>query len=560
MCGGAVMGKIRAHAYLINRDLSEIDVGYFMLGIAGAADGTAADGPQDISADPAYFTRHLVRAAEAGNLGFESGYTYAQSYARDQAVRTWFPAFQLSILPSEYVPPRDFEVCIRYVLDNGNYMIVRSSSSSPTNEYYNSSGTLLLRTGAFWSSRLYYDADGRFRTLMVTNLAGGLPTPESDWFIAEVVAFREGLQIPTSGQIYDMQLGTEARYKLAEFFSGIPVSEDPYSPGGTSGPATGDGTFDFSSDPVDFQAAPTIGAYDTGMVSMYVPSAGDLRGLASYLWAGPFDPQNFRKLVADPMDAIIGLSILPLTAAEIGTQSAELMVGNISTGLTMPLATRQYVVVDCGTVNVLPKWGAYLDFSPYSKLQLFLPYIGYVDVSPDDCMNGTISVRYTVDLLSGTCVVQVKCQDHVLYEFAGTCSCSCPVTAGQYQNVVTSALKLGSALASSVTSLGGMLGALDDVANTAVSAAKPAISRSGGFGGSSGLMGHQVPYLILTVPRMCTPGDQSAMMGYPSFVTETLGDLSGYCVVDTIHLSGIPGASTADLEEIDQLLKGGVYL
>lgn len=334
---------------------------------------------------------------------------------------------------------------------------------------------------------------------------------------------------------------------------------DPYSPGGTSEPAVGDGTFDFSSEPVDFQSAPTIGAYDTGMVSMYVPSAADLRSLAAYLWAGPFDPNNFRKLVADPMDAIIGLSILPLTAAEIGTTAATLEVGNVSTGLSMPLASRQYVVVDCGTVNVLPKWGAYLDFSPYSKLQLFLPYIGYVDISPDDCMNGTISVRYTVDLLSGTCVVQVKCQDHVLYEFAGTCSCSCPVTAGQYQNIVTSALKLGGALMSSVTSLGGALGALDDVANTAVSAAKPAISRSGGFGGSSGLMGHQVPYLILTVPRMCTPGDQDQMIGYPSYVTKTLGDLSGYVQVDTIHLAGIP-ASRAEQEEIVSLLHEGVYL
>lgn len=348
----------------------------------------------------------------------------------------------------------------------------------------------------------------------------------------------------------------ECREVLA---SGEWTVPDPYSPGGTSGPDMGDGTFDFSSQPVDFQAAPTIGAYDTGMVSMYVPSAADLRSLAAYLWAGPFDPNNFRKLVADPMDAIIGLSILPLTAAEIGTLSAELMVGNISTGLTMPLASRQYVVVDCGTVNVLPKWGAYLDFSPYSKLQLFLPYIGYVDISPDDCMNGTISVRYTVDLLSGTCVVQVKCQDHVLYEFAGTCSCSCPVTAGQYQNIVTSALKLGGALMSSVTSLGGMLGGLDEVANTAVSAAKPAISRSGGFGGSSGLMGHQVPYLILTVPRMCTPGDQDQMIGYPSYVTKTLGDLSGYVQVDTIHLAGIP-ASRAEQDEIVALLREGVYL
>lgn len=388
-----------------------------------------------------------------------------------------------------------------------------------------------------WSSSMLHDGQTNIgatpRSLNITVLGGNRIRLESQ---------------------YSLSYGNTAIYDYRV------VQGDPYAQGGTSGPGGGDGTFDFSSQPVDFQSSPSIGAYDTGMVSMYVPTSANLRSLAAYLWAGPFDPDNFRKLVADPMDAIIGLSILPLTAAEIGTQSAELMVGNISTGLTMPLATRQYVVVDCGTVNVLPKWGAYLDFSPYSKLQLFLPYIGYVDISPDDCMNGTISVRYTVDLLSGTCVVQVKCLDHVLYEFAGTCSCSCPVTAGQYQNVVTSALKLGGALMSSVTSLGGMLGALDDVANTAVSAAKPAISRSGGFGGSSGLMGHQVPYLILTVPRMCTPGDQNVMMGYPSFVTEVLGDLSGYCVVDTIHLSGIPGASTADLEEIDQLLKGGVYL
>lgn len=406
------------------------------------------------------------------------------------------------------------------------------------------------------------------RAYVETNIYGAISTFEIDGitlYVNAVAGLRHATYSYTITPIvnYPGPGGSGDTYDFVEWLISndyIRVAGGPYEPGGTSGPGGGDGTFDFSSQPVDFQSAPSIGAYDTGMVSMYVPSAANLRDLASYLWAGPFDPQNFRKLLADPMDAVIGLSILPLTAAEIGTQSAELMVGNVSTGLTMPLATRQYVVVDCGTVNVLPKWGAYLDFSPYSKLQLFLPYIGYVDISPDDCMNGTISVRYTVDLLSGTCVVQVKCQDHVLYEFAGTCSCSCPVTAGQYQNVVTSALKLGGALMSSVTSLGGMLGALDDVANTAVSAAKPAISRSGGFGGSSGLMGHQVPYLILTVPRMCTPGDQNVMMGYPSFVTEVLGDLSGYCVVDTIHLSGIPGASTADLEEIDQLLKGGVYL
>lgn len=342
------------------------------------------------------------------------------------------------------------------------------------------------------------------------------------------------------------------------------AAPDPYAPGGESGPGGGDGTFDFSSQPIEFQDAPLIGAYDTGMISIYVPTAEDLQSLSAYLWAGTFDINNFKKIMADPMDAIIGLSILPVTDTQIGTSMATLDVGNISTGISMPKANKQYVVVDCGTVNILPKWGSYLDFSPYSKLQLFLPYIGYVDISPDDCMNTSISVRYTIDILSGTCVVQVKCADHVLYEFSGMCSCSCPVTAGQYQNIVISALKLGGSIASAAAAAdaGSIRGAISGAlgAGSAIQESfKPAISRSGGFGGSSGLMGHQYPYLILTIPRMCLPGKQDKMIGYPSFVTKNLGQLNGYCVVDTIHLAGVP-ASEEEQSEIVELLKGGVYL
>lgn len=370
--------------------------------------------------------------------------------------------------------------------------------------------------------------------------------------------------------------GAFARYVLNDDQRYVPIHEyfanltpiihntDPYAPGGISEPDAGDGTFDFTSQPVDFQNAPSIGAYDTGMITIYVPSASELRSLASYLWAGAFDLENFRKLVADPMDAIIGLSILPVTAAEIGVTGSTLVVGNISTLLSMPRANRQYVVIDCGTVQILPKWGAYLDFAPYSKLQLFLPYIGFVDISPDDCMNGTISVKYTVDILSGTCVAQVKCKDHVLYEFSGTCSCSCPVTAGQYQNILLGAFRMAGALGSMagaavMNNIPGTANAITEAANTVLDSVKPTISRSGGFGGSSGLMGHQFPYLILTVPRLCLPERQNQMIGYPSYVTKTLGDITGFCKIDVAHLAGIP-ASEDEQNEILELLKEGVYL
>ena len=354
--------------------------------------------------------------------------------------------------------------------------------------------------------------------------------------------------------------------QLATFFNACPSysrDKDPYEEVGDSEPGGyGDGTFDFTSTDIDFQGVPSIGAYNTGMISMYVPSAAQLGSLSSYLWAGAFDPDNFKKLVADPMDTIIGLSIVPLTAAQIGTTGATLMVGNISTGLSMPKATSQYVVVDCGSVSVLPKYGAYLDYAPYAKLQLFLPYIGYINISPDDVMGSSIAVKYTVDILSGTCVAQVKCGGHVLYEMSGSCSCACPVTAGQYQNIALTALRTVGSIAGMVAAPtpAGIAGGLEDVANSVIASAKPDVQRSGGFGGSSGLMGHQIPYLILTIPKMCKPGDQNKYIGYPSYVTTPLDSITGYVEIDAIHLTAIPGASDDDIQEIDSLLKSGVFL
>lgn len=358
-------------------------------------------------------------------------------------------------------------------------------------------------------------------------------------------------------------------------------STEPLAPGGTSGPGGGDGTFDFSSTPIDYPGLPSIGAFATGFVNIYVPSAADLRALSAYMWAGAFDIDNFRKIVADPMDAIMGLSILPVSASQIGVQSSVLAVGNISTGLSMPHATSQYVSVDCGTVEVLPKWGAYLDFAPYSKLQLYLPYIGFVDISLDDVMNGSIGVRYSIDILSGTCIAFVKCKDHVIYEFGGSCSCQCPVTEGQYKNGLFGVLDLisgvgqlvsagssavpsskgNSSSAQMAANIGGaVVGAVDAIegmAGTVISMVKPNIGRSGAVGGSAGLMSYQMPYLVLTIPHMCVPGEQNTYMGYPSFITMEMSELTGYTEINVTHLNNMSCTDT-EIAEILTLLNTGV--
>lgn len=340
---------------------------------------------------------------------------------------------------------------------------------------------------------------------------------------------------------------------------------DPYREAGISGPGGGGGTFDFTSTDVPIPTLPTIGAYDTGFISLYRPAESELRSLAAYLWSGPFDLDNFKKIFANPMDCILGLHIIPTAGAHPLGSSSALMVGNISTGLSMQRLTEQYYELDCGTITIDPKWGAYLDYSPYSKLSLFLPYIGFVTISPDDCMNGSIRVVYHVDVLSGSCCVYVYCASnqgadgHTLYTFTGGCACDCPVTEGQYTNGLFGSLRGGIGLAAGLLSASpaGIMGGIEEAANAALSMVKPDVGRSGSFGGSAGLMGIQYPYLVLTIPKMCTPGDQNIYRGYPSFVTEELGNISGYASVEITHMENM-SATDDEVSEIMGLLGEGV--
>ena len=356
--------------------------------------------------------------------------------------------------------------------------------------------------------------------------------------------------------------------ELAGFwlFNQVPIEhQDPYEPGGTSGPDGGGGTHDYTSTDVPVPGLPSIGAVSTGFISMYRPGTSDLRVLASYLWSTSFDINNFKKLFANPMDCILGLHILPTSSGHPAASSSSLYVGNIDTGISMPRLTEQYYEMDCGTISILPRWGAYLDYSPYTKLSLFLPYIGFVPISPDDCMGGTIRVVYHVDALSGSCCALVYCTSnrgtsgHTLYTYTGSCACDCPVTEGQYTNALIGAIRGGVGLATGLMtgSVGSVMGGLEDAANAVMSMTKPDVNRSGSFGGSAGLMGIQYPYLVITVPKLATPADQNIYQGYPSLVATALSQVTGFASVKVTHMAGM-SATDEEIAELVALLEEGV--
>lgn len=336
-----------------------------------------------------------------------------------------------------------------------------------------------------------------------------------------------------------------------------PSDSDPYNPNGQ--PAGGGGE-DQNTDEMQDETLPTISAADTGFVTLYKPSISQMNALANYMW-GTLDLEVFKKIFANPMDVILGLSILPGVVPSGGSSSVK--VGNIDTGISMTKVGNQYVKFNCGSVTIKRKWGAFLDYSPYTKAFIYLPFIGVQPIDVDEIMNKTVSVTYNIDVLSGGCCAFVKVDGTTLYSYIGQCAASVPVTGKDWSTMINGVLGAVSGIAGTIGSIatGNVVGAVSGVASVAqnVIGAKPTYQRSGSMGGMGGMMGIKTPYIIIERPVQAVPGYQNQIIGYPSFITRLIGDFRGYTEIEQCHLENIP-CTGDEMTEIENILKTGVIL
>lgn len=273
-----------------------------------------------------------------------------------------------------------------------------------------------------------------------------------------------------------------------------PYNPNPEDPSGGGGipyspvdPIGGGGSFELEIDPIPEPTVPTISAVDCGFVTLYNPTLAQLNQLSQYLWSDLFSLDTLKKLFADPMDIILSLMIVPVEVPDGGQR--EVTVGGLPTGVTMTLAAKQYIEVDCGSVTLKPFFGSYLDYSPYTKIQLFLPFIGFVDLDADEVQGRTINVKYSVDIATGACsaFVYVSSSSNTragispingpLYSYAGQCAQPVPVTGSNWSELVSSVIQVGATIA------GGAIGGLSGAATGASAAAMNGINQAVDIGG-----------------------------------------------------------------------------
>ena len=349
--------------------------------------------------------------------------------------------------------------------------------------------------------------------------------------------------------------------RIAAWYQGVPdTPSDPYLPGGAAGPGGGMGDWRLIDDPIDFPTLPTSSVAEAGFISIWVPAMHQLRSLSAFMWnADPLKVEFWKKMISNPIDLILGLHIVPFTIPT-ETDPANVTLGFIDSGIAMFYTDQQFHEVDCGELDLSEYWGAFLDYAPYTSLEIYLPFIGVRTLNINDCMPKTVHVKYYVDIVTGTCVALIKCGTSVFYHFSGSCSAQIPITSGQAQQLFGQALGLGISIATAAAT-GGVAGALAatvGASSTVASAGGMAgADRSGSLTGTAGFLDNQTPYLIVTRPRQAVPEGQNELTGYPSFIAVELSELTGYTEVQVTHLHNM-SCTDVEVREIMQLLQEGV--
>lgn len=332
----------------------------------------------------------------------------------------------------------------------------------------------------------------------------------------------------------------------------------------------GDGDFGDpdSADPTEIPPLPSLGASD--FVKMYTPSAATLTQLAQFLWSSDtvFNIDNFKKLYNDPSECLVGLSIVPCLPASAGTK--HIMFGNIDTEVSCSYVNTQWVTVDCGWKYIEKLVNNFTDYSPYTKLQLFLPYIGFQHINIDEVAGFSIHVEYHVDIISGDLVCFIEHSKRgVIYSFSGNCLATVPVSGSSYGNFLgkyysqlaqaPSAMISGAMQGGAAGAAMGGLNTLFNAAQTALLDRKATYSHSGAMSGAASIMGVQRPFVIIERPNLSVPDYIQNYAGRSANKTVSLGNCSGFTQVDYVHIDNV-AATSEEIDEIERLLHEGVIL
>lgn len=316
-------------------------------------------------------------------------------------------------------------------------------------------------------------------------------------------------------------------------------------------------------------------AVKSGFLKSYLMTQAQLDKICSALYSETL-LDVIKSSFVNPLDFIVSLMVFP-TNPDVGAtenlrfgkwiaSAAAGVIGALGVDITGSRLSSEFKKIDFGTLQIPENWGNFLDYSQTS-IELYLPFIGSVNIDVAECMGGSINVQYTIDFFTGMCVANVLCErsfplpsgkfipNRAQHAYQGNCAIQIPLSAADYGSMV------GSLINACTQGISNPAAGFAGIASDAIAGGlRPNISSKGNIVANSGFCSVLYPYVRITRPITAEPDSYQEVMGYPSYINTSLGQCEDLCICDEIDLKGITGATEEELNRIRQMCKDGVYV
>ena len=275
--------------------------------------------------------------------------------------------------------------------------------------------------------------------------------------------------------------------------------------------------------------------------------------LGQFLWGSNiFD--KFSLVNNNPIENIISCKSIPINA---DGANQEIVLGNVATGVNGEKISNNFAKQTIGSILINEHYHNFLDYTPYTNIILYLPYIGFKELDTTLVMNKTIKVIYTVDAITGGCLAQVYVNNVRLYEFTGNVGIDIPITASNRAQVESGYIQAG--VGATMSAVGGNVGsAVTSLLNSATS--QYHYSSTGNPSPMCVASTNRTCYVIIDRPNYQNLKAFNHTRGRKCYLSKTISTLHGFTICDSnIDLSGI-NATQSELEELKEILSSGFYV
>ena len=312
--------------------------------------------------------------------------------------------------------------------------------------------------------------------------------------------------------------------------------------------------------------------------TIYNPSDSNMDSLGGELW-NQTAIQTLKQTFVNPTDGIISwhqIFVNPSDIHKTGTNH-NIMLGDYQTSVASPVVTDTVINLDCGILTVPTFYNDYRDITE-TEVSCYLPYIGFVDLDPRDVIGCKLSLKYRIDIITGTCVANISPTKGGLndsnvsecaYMFTGNCAVQLPITAADRSRLLSSVIS-GAANGFSLGAKGGAMagqpligGAIGAVAGGVIGGIEGwhgGIAKCNGFNANAGALSiYRTPYIIVQRNKPADPDGAMYHYGAPASKLVVLREVHGYTRVRDAYIN-IPKATDDEKSMIESILKTGIYL